>query len=106
MQLWLCSQRVLSLQSGGLASPRHATRCNGWDGLNPRPQRIAPSRWADQGISRALVQSQSCKMENWMRKIELGCFLLFKLLQLQEHEIIYTSFSANRPNRLLVRALD
>ena len=46
---------------GGLASPRHATRCKGWDGLNPRRQRIALSRWADQGISGALVQSQSCK---------------------------------------------
>ena len=57
IQLWLCSQRLLSLQSGGLASPRHATRWNGWDG-NPRRQR-APSRWADQGISKALVQSQS-----------------------------------------------
>src|SRR5436305_348328 len=40
MQLWLCSQRVLSLQSGGLASPRHATRCKGWDGSNPRRQRM------------------------------------------------------------------
>ena len=78
MQLWLCSQRLLSLQSGGLASPRHATRCKGWDGY-PRRQRIAPSRWADQGISRALVQSQSCKMENWMWKIELSCCLIFFL---------------------------
>ena len=42
------------------------------------------------------------EMANWMWEMDL----LFKLLQLQEHEIIYTSFSANRPYRLLVRALD
>ena len=50
--------------------------CNGWDG-NPRRQR-APSRWADQGISRALVQSQSCKMRGMWKN---GFGLLLKLYE-------------------------